>query len=147
MAPFFSIIVPSLNQARFLERALTSVFAEVDDNDELIVVDGGSTDGSVDIIRSHAKQLAWWVSEPDGGQSAGIYAAIRIVVGWRETWSTSMKATGCFGARAMGSGTIGDSSMRRCGCMGRPPFFIAMPSRRRAVLMSHCATEWTMISG
>ena len=72
MAPFFSIIVPSLNQARFLERALTSVFAEVDDNDELIVVDGGSTDGSVDIIRSHAKQLAWWVSEPDGGQSAAL---------------------------------------------------------------------------
>lgn len=70
MKPLFTCVVPSLNQGRFLETALASLFAQADDALEIVVVDGGSADGSVDIIRKHESRLAWWCSEPDGGQSA-----------------------------------------------------------------------------
>ena len=69
MTPLFTCVVPSLNQGRFLRTALESLFAQGDDL-EVIVVDGGSTDGSVEILREHSSRLAWWCSEADGGQSA-----------------------------------------------------------------------------
>ena len=66
-----SIVIPSFNQARFLERTLRSVF-EQSVPAEVIVIDGGSTDGSVEILRRHAGRLAHWVSEPDNGQTHAI---------------------------------------------------------------------------
>jgi glycosyltransferase involved in cell wall biosynthesis len=60
--------VPVFNAATFLESALQSILTQDYRNLEVIVVDGGSTDGSLDIIRRHAKGLYWWCSEPDGGQ-------------------------------------------------------------------------------
>lgn len=62
------MVVPVFNAAAFLESALQSIFAQEYPNLEVIVVDGGSTDGSVDIIRRHADRLYWWRSEPDRGQ-------------------------------------------------------------------------------
>jgi glycosyltransferase involved in cell wall biosynthesis len=68
-----SVVTPSYNQARFLERTLRSVLDEQPGVEvELIVIDGGSTDGSVAILERYAPRLAYWVSEPDRGQAHAI---------------------------------------------------------------------------
>jgi glycosyltransferase involved in cell wall biosynthesis len=84
-APLVTIGVPSYNQGRFLEQALASIF-EQDLPVEVFVADGGSTDGSVDIIRRYADRLAGWRSHPDRGQAAAVNECIARgsapYVGW-----------------------------------------------------------------
>lgn len=84
--PRMSIVTPSYNQGQFLEEALLSVMQQDYPNLEYIVVDGGSTDGSVDIIRRYGDKLAYWVSERDGGQSEalnkGFARATGEILGW-----------------------------------------------------------------
>ena len=70
--PCISVVTPSFNQARFLEGTLRSVLLQGYPNLEYFVLDGGSSDGSIDIIKKYAPWLTKWVSEPDGGQSAAI---------------------------------------------------------------------------
>jgi glycosyltransferase involved in cell wall biosynthesis len=80
-----SIVTPSLNQARFLEKCLRSVDAQRGGNFEHMVFDGGSTDASVDILRRWGATVRW-VSQRDGGQSdavnQGFRAADGDIVGW-----------------------------------------------------------------
>lgn len=71
-APLISIVVPSLNQGRFLERTLTSILDQQYPRLELLVVDGGSTDESLEIIKKYSDRISWWCSEADAGQTSAL---------------------------------------------------------------------------
>ena len=75
--PRFTIVTASFNQARFLGETIESVRAQRRDDVEHLVFDGGSTDGSVDLLRANDDALAYWTSAPDGGQPAAWNAGVR----------------------------------------------------------------------
>ena len=85
-APLVSIITPSFNQAAFLEQTIRSVLEQDYPNIEYWVIDGGSTDNSVEIIKQYAPRLAGWPSEKDKGQADGINKGLAKatgeIIGW-----------------------------------------------------------------
>ncbi len=93
MLPPLSVIVPSYNQAQFIEETLLSILDQNYPGLELIVIDGGSTDGTVDILKKYDRQIAYWVSEPDDGQSHAINKGFAKATG---EWIAWMNSDDCY---------------------------------------------------
>lgn len=93
-----SIVIANYNYGHFLEQAICSVVSQKDfEKCELIIVDGGSTDNSVSIIKKYSEQISWWVSEKDRGQSDAFNKGFSNAKGKYLTWvnADDVLASGC----------------------------------------------------
>jgi len=87
--PRISIITPSYNQGTYLEKTIRSILDQEYPNLEYIIIDGGSTDDSVEIIERYHQKLTYWISEPDNGQSEAINKGISKATGDIINWINS----------------------------------------------------------
>lgn len=87
--PKVSIITPSYNQDKFIEETILSIINQNYPNLEYIIIDGGSTDNSVEIIKKYEKYLAYWISEKDSGQSEAINKGFERATGDIVCWLNS----------------------------------------------------------
>jgi glycosyltransferase involved in cell wall biosynthesis len=87
--PVISIVTPSLNQGKFLEECIDSILSQNYPNLEYIIMDGGSTDNSVDIIKKYAKYLTYWQSRPDNGHYAAVNEGFKKTTGEIMGWLNS----------------------------------------------------------
>ena len=84
--PRVSVIVPSLNQGLYLRQCVDSILSQGYQNLEVLIIDGGSSDKSVSIIREYEKKISYWVSEPDNGQSDAINKGFKKSSGDLVAW-------------------------------------------------------------
>lgn len=89
MNPLISIITPSLNQGIFLEETILSVINQSYSNLEYIIIDGGSTDNSLEIIKKYSDRITYWESVPDRGQSHAINKGFHMATGELVAWLNS----------------------------------------------------------
>ena len=89
MYPKISIVTPSFNQGQYIEQTIRSVLDQGYPNLEYIIVDGASTDNTVEIIKKYESKLAYWVSEPDLGQSDAINKGLKYCTGEIFNWINS----------------------------------------------------------
>jgi hypothetical protein len=83
------VVTPSFNHGKFIEETIRSILLQGYPDLEFFVLDGGSTDDTVEIIRKYSRWIPFWVSEPDGGQSAAINRGLRLGSGSHATWINS----------------------------------------------------------
>lgn len=87
--PKISIVTPSYNQGKFLEETILSVITQNYPNLEYILIDGGSSDNSLDIIKKHEHSISYWISEKDKGQSEAINKGLQKATGDIVAWLNS----------------------------------------------------------
>lgn len=87
--PLVSIVMPSYNQGKFIEETIISVLNQNYPNIEYIVMDGGSADNSVEVIRRYEKYISYWQSKPDQGQTYAINKGFKKAIGKYVGWLNS----------------------------------------------------------
>ena len=87
--PKITIVTPSYNQKEFIEETILSVINQDYTNIEFIIIDGGSTDGSVNTIKKYEKSLSYWISRKDDGQSDAIHKGFKMATGDIICWLNS----------------------------------------------------------
>lgn len=87
--PKFTVVTPTYNQGQYIEKTIDSVLSQSYPNLEFIIIDGGSKDNTVEIIKKYERHLTYWVSEPDRGQSHAINKGMNKATGDYLTWLNS----------------------------------------------------------
>ena len=87
--PKISIVMPSYNQVEFIERSILSVLNQNYQNYELLIIDGGSNDGTIEIIKKYQKYITFWISEKDKGQSDALNKGFKLCTGEIYGWLNS----------------------------------------------------------
>ena len=88
-SPKITVVTPSLNQGRYLESTICSILEQRYPNLEYLIIDGGSRDDSIEIIKRYERHISYWISEEDGGQSEAINKGLSRATGDIITWVNS----------------------------------------------------------